>query len=778
MGQSHLTRRPDYPAFLHCLLLTFLALTLTVSTGCGEREAEKPADSQPVEGEIEGVSEQPQGDHIFQNYRETGDLQAIKKRGIIRFVHLYEDPGGVFARTAIVSQSHDVLAKRLADQLGLKAQFLVALTPQQGIDMVINGEADVIADNLEATQQRRDILGLSEPLQRTSRVLVTGKKGPDISDPAKLKNVELTVLADSMIAVHVHKFVAEHPAAKLTVRELLADQLMTQFLDSMDGDKPLTTVIQQDRAESLRRYHGDVKVGGAIGEPVAMVWAVRKDARELQTRINNFLTKTLVTAPGKREADWSSIKKSGVLRFATYNGPSYALWKGVLTGLDYELARDFAEKNDLELQMIVVPDKHDLIDYVKSGRADIAGATSTITQSRERQGIAFSQPILETSQRALSNKDSPPIDSLQDLNGRTLVLRAHSAFIETAQRLRQKGIDLEIEVAPEGTTFMEIIRGVAEGKFDATLEDSNLADLQIALYPQLVKGAVVSDPLPQGWMVAEGNETLLGKVDGFLKGFLENKENRAMVDSYFRPDEQLLNKAKARLLPGGKLSPFDELVRKYALQHNLDWRLVVAQMWQESNFDPKAESHVGAQGLMQVMPRTAQEMGFRGPLFDPEHSVHAGTKYLNWVRDRFEDDLPADEKLWFSLAAYNAGIGHLRDARALASQLGLDPNQWFDNVEVAMLKLSEPRYFEKARYGYARGQEPVLYVRNIRNLYRAYTDIASGDTALMQSDERQPLNMVGLLRHADYSPSTCTLPSLPAGITVHPIRPLPRAPSP
>ena len=740
MVTNPLSKRPHHLAPFYWLTLTLLVLSMV--TACGDRGQKETTAGQQTETQAEkeaavntskerpDAAEEPEAAHLFQNYIETGDLSAIEKRGTIRFVHQFNDPHDGLPRTAVVSQTHEKLARKFANELGLTPQFLVALTPQEGFDMLINGEADVITDNLVATEERREILGLSEPIFKTPWVLVTGRKGPDISDVNQLRNVELTVVQDSQLATSARELANKNPSANLTVRELPEDELTSAFVRSLDGNTPQVSVISLALAKTFARYRDDLVIGDAISEEQAIVWVTRKDATVLLNRINNFLTETLVQAPPeRRQADWQSIKESGVLRFATYNGPGYLIWRGVLTGLDYELASKFAEKNELELQMIVVPDHENLIDYVKSGRADIAGASSTITETRQESGVAFSTPILETSQRVLSNKDAPAIQSLQDLNGRSLTVRAHSAFIDTAEKLRQQGIDVKVEIAPENLSFGDIIRGVADGKFDATLEDSNLVDVQVALYPQLVKGVIVSDPKPEGWMVAKGNNSLLKKVDLFLKGLLENKENRAMVDNYFEPNEQLLKKAKARLLPGGKISPFDELVKKYAREHNLDWRLVVAQMWQESNFDPKAESHVGAQGLLQVMPRTAEEMGFKGPLFDPEHSLQAGTKYLNWVRDRFEADLPADEKLWFTLAAYNAGIGHLRDARILAKELELDPNKWFDNVEVAMLKLSEPRYFEKARYGYARGAEPALYVRNIRNLYRAYTDMASGDVA-------------------------------------------------
>ena len=147
-------------------------------------------------------------------------------------------------------------------------------------------------------------------------------------------------------------------------------------------------------------------------------------------------------------------------------------------------------------------------------------------------------------------------------------------------------------------------------------------------------------------------------------------------------------------------------------------------MYQESRFNPEAKSWVGAQGLMQVMPRTAKEMGISN-LKQPETGIKAGVQYLNWVRDRFEPELNVKARMWFTLAAYNAGQGHVKDARRLARKQGLNPNRWFDNVEKAMLLLSKKKYYSKARHGYVRGREPVNYVREIRSRYRAYIRLAN-----------------------------------------------------
>ena len=145
-------------------------------------------------------------------------------------------------------------------------------------------------------------------------------------------------------------------------------------------------------------------------------------------------------------------------------------------------------------------------------------------------------------------------------------------------------------------------------------------------------------------------------------------------------------------------------------------------MYQESGFDPGTVSFAGARGLLQVMPRTAEELGVDpARLVEPEVGIDAGIRYLAWSRDRFPD-LPPGEQLWFALASYNAGHGHVRDGRRLARQLGLDGSLWFGHVEEAMRKLSEPLYASRAAYGYVRGSEVTRYVRDIRNRYRAYVD--------------------------------------------------------
>lgn len=715
-------------------VFTAVMLTCLLLAGC---DRDRPT------ADKEARRESPEAGEAAAEYIETGDLSALQKRGVIRFVSLTGDNQSYLPRRAIVTQSHRQLAERLAQRLKLRARWLIADTPEQALQMVAEGRADVVADNITDNEERRKLVSFTQPLAQTSDVLMAGTDGPDISDPADLRGTEIIVLAGSTYAQTAHKLVAAHPGANLSVREVYLNDERDTLFDMVSEVDNSATILHRNLAEDTLEYRDDLKIGAQVSEPLDIAWALRLDAKYLRNRIDNFLTSTLVTETPERTSHWYAIKKSGLLRFATYNGPiSYYLWKGVLRGFDYEMAKAFAEKHDLQLKIVVVPDEEDLVDWVVDGRADIAGASTTITKQRQARGVVFSDPFLSTPQRILSTGKKPAIETLADLSGRTLTLRAYSAFIETARALEEHIRDLEIEIAPPGMSYAQIINKVADDEFDATIEDAYIAEIQAALRPELEIGMQVSDPLPQGWMVKDGNRDLLKQVNRFMKKFSRSEEYKELFAAYFTPDKHLVQKISARVIPGKDLSPYDMLVQESSLQYNFDWRLVTAQMWQESNFNPDAVSPVGAQGLLQVMPATGEDMGYPPPLFEPDRNLQAGVKYLRWIRNRFGEPLPLPEKLWFTLASYNAGLGHVLDARKLAEELGLDPNKWFDNVEVAMLKLEEPRYFEKARYGYARGSEPVAYVRKISNLYKAYVGITPGDI-VVQPPLRPPAQHAG-----------------------------------
>ena len=707
------------------LSLLMLLVLLVSAPGCGEKtkSASTPEASKEVTDDRAAQADA--------NYRETGDLSALRKRGTIRFISLsvlQDNFLEQFHRKEIVTQRHYERAMEFARRLKLKPVWVRGDTAQDVIEKLQNGEADVVVDSAIITEERQQQVSFSIPIRQVYQQLVSGRSGPDIQDASKLKDVTLVVVRGTVLVDTAKALIEAHPDANLTLQEVPIPEGVDAIIDRVVRDPNAATILHSSIASGLTEYRDDVKLGAHVSDQQKIAWAYRQDSPELGQRLNNYLTSTLVKPVEKRIADWKQIKESGVLRLLTYNGPTgYFLWKGVLMGWDYDLAIAFAEKHKLQLQIVVVPFEQSLVQWLKEGRGDIAGSFTTFTPERQAQGVAFSTPYTEVAEQVLSNKQDPAITAPKDLKGRTLTLRAFSPFSASARELRETAPGVRIETAPPADSYMRLINQVAEGKLDATIMDANTAQIEASLRPELIAGMTVGEPRPKGWMLMPQNRKLIREINRFIKEFRSGETYPEMVRLYLEPDSRYRKRMQARIVPGADISPFDKLVKTSAVEYQFDWRMVVAQMWQESSFNPKAESPAGAQGLMQVMPRTAEDMGFKPPLFDPERGIQAGVKYLRWVHNRFPDSLEEDERLWFTLASYNAGLGHVLDARHLAEELKLDPNQWFGNVETAMLKLSEPRYFEKARYGFVRGAEPVAYVRNISKLYKAYSEVASGE---------------------------------------------------
>jgi membrane-bound lytic murein transglycosylase F len=213
-----------------------------------------------------------------------------------------------------------------------------------------------------------------------------------------------------------------------------------------------------------------------------------------------------------------------------------------------------------------------------------------------------------------------------------------------------------------------------------------------------------------------GNPKLLSAINAFVKRVDHGLEFNL---AYRRAFESAPDPSVPHGEVKGEVSPFDGIFQKYAPRYGFDWRLTAAQAYQESRFNPKAKSREGAVGLLQILPRTARGLGFSN-LTDPEECTHAGIAYLAELMGQLEPDLALQQRVRFALAAYNVGLGHLSDARRLASEQGLDRNRWFGSVEKAMLELQKPINYRRARYGYARGSEPVKYVSQIQTRYEQY----------------------------------------------------------
>lgn len=268
---------------------------------------------------------------------------------------------------------------------------------------------------------------------------------------------------------------------------------------------------------------------------------------------------------------------------------------------------------------------------------------------------------------------------------------------------------------------------------DLTLVDSHLAALESTYRDDIQPLWTLEGDRDIAWGLRANQPRLKKQLDAYISRHYKGLFYNVTFNRYFKEPKTIRLHEEYRVEAGKEISPYDDLIKEYALEYGFDWRLVVSQMYQESRFNPDARSFAGAQGLMQVMPRTARQFGFSDP-HDPEQGIAAGMAYLQWLEDRFPQRLELAQKLYFGLAAYNAGAGHVEDARRLAQRLGKDPDVWFDNVETAMLLLSRPQYARQARFGYVRGSEPVKYVREIRNRYLGYVEFTVENNISAQPD--------------------------------------------
>ncbi len=464
----------------------------------------------------------------------------------------------------------------------------------------------------------------------------------------------------------------------------------------------------------------------AGGDDPKTLWAVPESSGKLLESLNAFLIKEHPsTMPEPRGGDLAAMKERGYIRVLTRNNPAcYFIHRGELMGFEYELVKQYADRQGLDVVMIVPPRWADLKKWLEEGRGDVIAACITVSEDRKKsKELEFCHPYGKVHEIVVTRKSDTKLRSISDLASRTVHVRELSHYWTTMEKLqKESGVDFKLKAVPGTMETREILHRVESGEFDLTVADSGFLDIEINSGRKLRSALMFRTPYHYGWVVRKSNPGLKASMDEFLRqkvgtsdyNYLYGKYfNRASVVGEFQDKIQSLDKAV--------ISPYDDLIRVSAEKYNFHWCLVASQMYQESRFDPKAKSWAGARGLMQLMPATAKELGLNGrSILDPEKNIDAGVRYLGQQRKRVPDEVDAFNRLCFGLAAYNGGYGHLIDARSLARKLGRNPDLWVENVDHAYSLLSTPEYAAKAKYGHCRSQEITGYVRKIIARYISY----------------------------------------------------------
>jgi membrane-bound lytic murein transglycosylase F len=599
------------------------------------------------------------------------DLPQLAQRGSLKVLVFGQDEE--FLPRAGSPKAHDrELLGEFCERNKLKLELVVEREFEKLFTRLASGDGDLIAHGLTITDERKQRMAFTLPVAIVKQLLIAkkGLKNPP-RKPADLKERVIMVHSGSAYSQTLEALGATVSPAP-------------QDLDSEGvvykvgrGEFPLT-VTDSNVFESIAAYNSDVVALFPIAEGKELAWALRPDAPQLKSALDAFLVEKALTAHSEKPftGDLDAIKKRGALRLLTWNDPvSYFAHKGQLFGFDYEYAQLIAKRLKLRLEVVVPPERKLLLPWLIEGRGDFIAAQLHPVASEKR--AAFSTPYLFTDEVSVGK--APKAEHRPDLSDDVELLEA--------------------------------------GK--PAIVDKLLVDSLPGTPPA---SEVVATQQPIAFAVRADAKKLKKSLDDAVAATYHGLEYNLLVKRYFE-DNHVIEAARADdASRTGQLSPFDTLFRASAQRTGLDWRLLAAQCFQESRFDPQAKSWAGALGLFQLMPVTAQELGVH-KRDDPTQSIQGGAEYDAKLLARVDAKLTLQQRLRFTLAAYNVGWGHVEDAQRLAAEQGLDATKWFGNVEKSMQLLQKPAFYRRARHGYCRGSEPVKYVSEIQTRYDHYVSL-------------------------------------------------------
>ncbi|MGE0077557.1 MAG: transporter substrate-binding domain-containing protein [Bacteroidales bacterium] len=429
--------------------------------------------------------------------------------------------------------------------------------------------------------------------------------------------------------------------------------------------------------------------------------------------------------------DLAKILADGKLVAVTdYNSTSYFIYKGEPMGYQYDLLRDLASYLGVKLELIAENDIEKSFEMLKEGKVDIIANNLTITTQRKKT-FSFTIPHGETRQVLVQRipleseqETKPLVRNPLDLSGKVVYVQRSSA---SAQRLKNLSDEIGgniMTVELPNYDADQLIDLVSSGEIDFTVCDENVAQIKSGSLGNIDCETAISFPQHTAWAIRKSSPELLTKVNAWLGGYMRTAHYRMVKRKYYE-SPNYVNRLNTDYfyVYQDRVSKWDTYFKKYSPQIHWDWRLLASLVYQESRFKHDVVSPKGATGLMQFMPQTAEHFGIDSTV-SPTKQIEVGVKYLKWLDDKMaENNIPEEERYKFVLAAYNAGIGHVIDARNLARKYGKNPNVWDENVEYFIRHKSEFISDTIVRFGKLRGEETYNYVSEIVDRYEHYKNI-------------------------------------------------------
>ena len=421
----------------------------------------------------------------------------------------------------------------------------------------------------------------------------------------------------------------------------------------------------------------------------------------------------------------------GKLVVATTNSPTtcYDGPQG-LTGFECDVLKGLADKLHLQLDLHFFDSAPEAVDAVAGGQADLAAASINITPGREER-VRFSRPLQQVVLQLVYRAGAPAPSNLGEGKGNLQVV-AGSSGDELLKMAKGRYPELKWDTADSEEDADDLVNDVAKGDLDYTIANSDLVAINQRYFANL-RATPLTGTQDLAWALPrDGDDSLFKAVQGYLHQ-LDEGELARLRDRYFGHinETDYLGVARFTSDVQQRLPRYRDWFKDAAQRYGVDWRVIAAIGYQESHWDPAAISPTGVRGIMMLTTDTAALLEVNRE--NPAQSIRGGARYFQQILAQLPPQIAEPDRTWMALAAYNQGIGHLLDARAIAAQLGGDPNRWLD-VRNALPLLSRERWFKKTRHGYARGREAVGFVGNVRNYY----DMLSWMTQQQAGEEEEP----------------------------------------
>ncbi|QSA98042.1 membrane-bound lytic murein transglycosylase MltF [Methylococcus sp. EFPC2] len=424
-----------------------------------------------------------------------------------------------------------------------------------------------------------------------------------------------------------------------------------------------------------------------------------------------------VEKPAKPLSHLQRVKQAGELKIATRYGPtSYYEGPDGYAGIEHDLAQLFAKKLGVTARFIVPDSPRRITHMVEKREVDFAAAGLMVTEAR-RKNLRFSPSYRSVAEQVVYRANQPQPRFLNDLQEGLLQVAAGGSHLETLKSLRHShpGLNWSLNYERDVDGLLMLVN---EGLLDYTLVQSDMMLRMRRYYPNLRVAFDLGKPRELAWAFSyDEDSSLYREAVRFFEEIRENKQLDQIIDRYYghSASYDAALDSSLRLHYRQRLPKYKKMFQRAAEQSGLDWRLLAAVAYQESQWDGRAVSAEGVRGMMMLTGDTARDLHVTD-LFDPGQSIRGGASYLHDTLAQIPPQIQDPDRTWFALAAYNVGWGHIEDVRELVRERGGDPDKWID-VKAALPLLGKRTWYRKTRHGKARGALAVHYVNSIRRYY-------------------------------------------------------------